>query len=76
MTRPTRLGSDDDPQALLESVGAMPSLPGSGARNRDRCLRRGVDLTANDLPADRIGAQLQFTRLFGGDAPARLRSAG
>ena len=31
--------------------------------------------TAEDLPADLIGAQLQFTRLFG-DAPSRLRSAG
>ena len=32
-----------------------------------RALGPGIDL---------IGAQLQFTRLFGGDAPARLRSAG
>ena len=48
-----------------------------------RALGTGIDVydgksiyTANDLPADLIGAQLQFTRLFGGDAPARLRSAG
>ena len=32
--------------------------------------------TADDLPEDLIGAQLQFTRLFGGEASARLRSAG
>ena len=48
-----------------------------------RALGTGIDVydgksiyTANDLPADLFGAQLQFTRLFGGDAPARLRSAG
>ena len=48
-----------------------------------RALGTGIDVydgksiyTADDLPADLIGAQLQFTRLFGGDAPARLRSAG
>ena len=48
-----------------------------------RTVGTGIDVydgksiyTADDLPADLIGAQLQFTRLFGGDAVARLRSAG
>ncbi len=48
-----------------------------------RTVGTGIDVydgksvyTADDLPADLIGAQLQFTRLFGGDAAARLRSTG
>ena len=48
-----------------------------------RTVGTGIDVydgksiyTADDLPIDLIGAQLQFTRLFGGEAPARLRSAG
>lgn len=46
-----------------------------------RTVGTGIDVydgksvyTADDLPADLIGAQLQFTRLFGGDAATRLRS--
>ena len=48
-----------------------------------RSVGTGIDVydgksiyTADDLPADLIGAQLQFTRLFGGDAIVRLRSTG
>ncbi|MEM9464396.1 MAG: hypothetical protein AAGA90_03440 [Actinomycetota bacterium] len=48
-----------------------------------RTVGTGIDVydgksiyTADDLPADLIGAQLQFTRLFGGDRSPTLRSAG
>ncbi|MEM9201969.1 MAG: hypothetical protein AAGC53_09930 [Actinomycetota bacterium] len=48
-----------------------------------RTLGTGIDVydgksiyTADDLPADLIGAQLQFTRLFGAVGSARVRSAG
>jgi len=47
-----------------------------------RVVGTGIDVydgksvyTSDDLPADLIGAQLQFTRLFGDSAP-RLRSLG
>ena len=48
-----------------------------------RTVGTGIDVydgksiyTSDDLPADLIGAQLQFTRLFGGGVPPRLRSLG
>ena len=48
-----------------------------------QALGTGIDVydgksiyTADDLPADLIGAQLQFTRLFGGGRIGELRRLG
>ena len=48
-----------------------------------QALGTGIDVydgksiyTADDLPADLIGAQLQFTRLFGGGRVSELRRLG
>ncbi len=48
-----------------------------------RAVGTGIDVyggksvyTNDDLPSDLIGAQLQFTRLFGRDRPAAVRSRG
>ena len=47
-----------------------------------RTIGTGIDVydgksvyTADDLPVDLIGAQLQFTRLFGGDSADQLGRA-
>lgn len=78
-TDPALLGlaADDVRQALLEERW------GDAVVAWIRAVGTGVDVydgksiyTSDDLPADLIGAQLQFTRLFGGGVSPRLRSLG
>ena len=77
-TDPAMLGANAGSicDACSRNGGAMPS-------SWIQALGTGIDVydgksiyTADDLPADLIGAQLQFTRLFGGGRIGELRRLG
>ncbi|MEO0493307.1 MAG: hypothetical protein AAF081_07815 [Actinomycetota bacterium] len=77
-----------DPAMLGSSAGAIRDALleerwGDAVVGWIQALGTGVDVydgksiyTADDLPADLIGAQLQFTRLFGGERVGELRRLG
>lgn len=78
-TSPAQLGSaaHDIRESLLEERW------GDAVVSWIRAIGTGIDVydgksvyTADDLPADLIGAQLQFTRLFGGERVTELRRLG
>ncbi|MEM8706797.1 MAG: hypothetical protein AAGE98_10095 [Actinomycetota bacterium] len=78
-TDPAMLGDGADAirDALLEERW------GDAVVSWIREMGTGIDVydgksvyTADDLPADLIGAQLQFTRLFGGERIGELRRLG
>lgn len=78
-TDPALLGPDAD--AIRESL--LEERWGDAVVAWIRAVGTGIDVydgksiyTSEDLPADLIGAQLQFTRLFGGSVQPRLRSFG
>lgn len=78
-TDPALLGADAESirDALLEERW------GDAVVSWIRSVGTGIDVydgksiyTSDDLPADLIGAQLQFTRLFGAASQPRLRRLG